>query len=43
MYYDEDALMEDLAKWRNDDKLNRFRNRMKHKLNAKESQHHRHH
>jgi hypothetical protein len=40
MYYDEDALMEDLAKWQDEDKRNRFMNRMKHKLNAKENQRH---
>lgn len=38
MYYDEDALMEDFDKWKDEDRLNRFLNRMKHKLNAKESQ-----
>lgn len=37
MYYDEDALMNDFDKWNDQTKRQRFLNKMKHKLNAKEN------
>lgn len=41
MYYDEDALMDKLDEWKDQDRRNRFIGRMKHKLNAKERQYNR--
>jgi hypothetical protein len=37
MYYDEDALMESFDKWNDRNKRERFLNKMKHKLQAKEN------
>ena len=37
MGYDEETLMESFDKWNDRAKLQRFRKRMEHKLNAKEN------
>lgn len=37
MYYDEDTLMESFDKWNDRSKRERFLNKMKHKLQAKEN------
>jgi hypothetical protein len=37
MHYDEDALMDSFDKWNDRAKLQRFRKRMEHKLQAREN------
>lgn len=36
MHYNEEALYEEFDKWRDKEKISRWRNRMEHKLHAKE-------